>query len=242
MIKRKKILLTGILFVLTLMIYANFTIGIVRCTLYKSIELDKISEYIYVDKSMPAEQRQSLLAIYYKSQKRIEAFFGTRRAKPYLIVGNTDFVIKNYGNQNAQTGLTHLSFLASYIVLDSMGLNIDVISHELCHAELKKRVGWYAREFKIPTWFDEGLAMLVDKRFPEWEVDWEMMTDKGKTAPSLETLANAKQFFEGKNTYIHYITAQKEVDKWYKKSEQEGLLEFINSVNEGASFEKAFSQ
>lgn len=242
MIAKKKIILITALFILILSIYATFTIGLVRCIVYKSIELDKINEFIYVDKSLPREQRQRLLNIYQKSAQRIEIFFGERKAKPYLLVGNTDFIIKNYGNKNAQVGLAHLSPLETYIIIDSAGLNIDVMSHELCHAELKERVGWYIREFEIPTWFDEGLAMLVDKRFPAWEVDWEMMTEKGKIAPNLDTLATAKQFFEAKDVYIHYITAQKEVDKWYKKSGQKGLLEFIDALNEGASFEKSFFQ
>ena len=154
--KRRRRIFIGILFFFGLLIYANFTNGLARCVLYKDFELDKIHRYVYVDKSMTSDERQRLLNIYQKSTQRIEDFFGERRASSYLIAGNTSFAIQRYGNHAAQTGITHLSFLESYSIVDSAGLNIDVISHELCHAELRERVGWYRREFKIPTWFDEG--------------------------------------------------------------------------------------
>lgn len=237
---KKKLLITGVLFVVSLLIYTNFTVGFMRCLLYKDFELDKIAPKIYVNKSMSDEQRQRLLNIYQKAEQRIEVFFGDRRAKPYLIAGDSDVLIKKYGNQNARTGITHLSFLETYIVIEPSGLNVDVLSHELCHAELIERVGWYKREFEIPIWFDEGLAMLVDKRFPSWEADWELMTAHGKIAPSLDSLDNSEFFFESKNAYINYIVAQKEVNNWYKKSEQKGLLELIDLLNEGQDFKTAF--
>ncbi len=42
--------------------------------------------------------------------------------------------------------------------------DINILSHEISHTVLYRKIGWYRLHFKIPTWFDEGLAMQVDDR------------------------------------------------------------------------------
>jgi len=44
--------------------------------------------------------------------------------------------------------------------------NIDVIAHEYVHAEVHFRMGWLHHLLNIPTWLNEGIALLVDFRKP----------------------------------------------------------------------------
>lgn len=41
--------------------------------------------------------------------------------------------------------------------------NLDVIAHEMAHCELHSRRGFWASR-RVPTWFDEVLALQVDQR------------------------------------------------------------------------------
>lgn len=49
-----------------------------------------------------------------------------------------------------------------YVVIGPDGFNEDVIAHELLHSELRTRL---KNKDKVPEWFDEGLATVVDHRY-----------------------------------------------------------------------------
>jgi len=52
----------------------------------------------------------------------------------------------------------------SYIVVSPEYLNVDILAHELTHAEVHARVftGRLWDWLSIPTWFDEGIALQND--------------------------------------------------------------------------------
>jgi len=72
--------------------------------------------------------------------------------------------------QHAQYGIPSTPATVFYtpfraiMVIGPDGINLDVLSHEMCHTELYHRLGWWRKEMRIPTWFDEGLAMQLDYR------------------------------------------------------------------------------
>lgn len=84
--------------------------------------------------------------------------------------------------------------LPAVILLGPAGQNVDVIAHEWVHAELANRVGVLVRSWRLPTWFDEGLAMQVDQR-PAYR--WPAPAGVGIARPQLAQLTNAGQFFTG---------------------------------------------
>jgi hypothetical protein len=236
----------------------------------KDFYLDKLKfeqADVYVNPQMSKEERQNSILLYQKSKLRIDSLFGSTEAKPVILVGNTDEIMQLFGQANAQgqqvqTGMTHLTPFGAYIILSPDGTNIDVLSHELCHAELMERLGWKIRRQKIPIWFDEGLAMLVDKRFEYWmtlQEDWRDLVDSEKkdssfdnsdfypstnsdslafASFSLQNLQTTEQFFT-ENAQMHYFLAQEEVSRWYNKKGQKGLLELIDKLKEN-SFEENY--
>ncbi len=251
---------------------------LIRSVFLKDFYLDKLENKldfeqatIYVNPQMSQEERSNLISLYQKSRLRIDSLFGSNEAKPSILVGTTNEVMQLFGdnfitNSEEKTGMTHLTPFGTYIILSPKGTNIDVLSHELCHAELVHRLGWQTRRQKIPIWFDEGLAMLIDKRFDYWTVlqqDWRDLIDlenhttnfdstnsvfysSTKTDSllvssfSLKNLQTTEQFFT-KNSQIHYFLAQEEVSRWYKKKGQKGLLELIESLKENG-FEESYQQ
>ena len=228
------------------------------------LEFEQID--IYVNPQMSEEERQNIILLYQNSRLRIDSIFGSSEAKPSILIGNTNEVMQLFGYSKAQdqqiqtqvkTGMTHLTPFGSYIILSPAGTNIDVLSHELSHAELMQRLGWQTRRQKIPVWFDEGLAMLVDKRFEYWTTlqdDWKQLIDIKKNDSSstsfnnsdsllfpdfsLQNLQTTEEFFT-ENSQIHYFLAQQEVARWYNKKRQKGLLELIEKLKEN-NFEKSY--
>jgi hypothetical protein len=97
------------------------------------------------------------------------------------------------------------------------------------HAELSRRIGWLTREFKIPTWFDSGLAMQADYRESYSEAEWQRRTNDGKLAPSLDHLTTARQFYTS-DYWVNYATAKHEVNRWFSIVGKLGFQTFLERV------------
>lgn len=69
--------------------------------------------------------------------------------------------LKKYAQKN-RTGQTYYTYWGHYIVIGPDGFNEDVLVHELLHSELRTRL---KNKDKVPVWFDEGLATVVDHRY-----------------------------------------------------------------------------
>ena len=238
-----RILLLFFLLLLTAIgIYIVLKPGYFRCLNISREGMEMIAPKVYVTPQMPMEMRDTLLLHLQKASRRIDSFFGSKQAQPIVIAGHDLQAIRYFGAANARTGLTHLSITGAYIVLAPEGINTDVLAHELCHAELMARVGWWNRTFEIPAWFDEGLAMLLDKRFPLAEEEWQVFTQNGQHAPSLHTINSNRRFFGNPHhVYLNYLTARHEVQKWYDTHQQRGLLAFCQCLTAGKSFTKCYN-
>jgi hypothetical protein len=54
--------------------------------------------------------------------------------------------------------------LRTEVVLNLAHFSIDVTAHELLHAEVAQRLGFWTRTVELPVWFDEGVAVQLDWR------------------------------------------------------------------------------
>lgn len=184
--------------------------------------------------------------------ERLEKFWGEMKSNPVLILCQNRDEFKLYGSDLGTPAMIQMTPFGSYIVIQPEGINVDVISHELCHAELLKRVGWYHKITKVPAWFDEGLALMLDYRYPDakghsyedYQTKWEKYTQKGKKTIPLEELTYIHDFFCGDNyrTYLAYLIAGREVKRWLQKVEKEGVLQFIQELRQGKSFQQAYQR
>ena len=134
-----------------------------------------------------------------------------------------DVMEKFGGNVYNRVGRTYQTPLGAYVIFGPDGIkSVDVIAHEIAHAELAKRLGYKAVN-KLPDWFDEGLALQVDNRFTE--EDWLARTNNEKTAPRLDEIITITH-----DDWLAYATAKHEVGRWLDTVGQQGLLTCIDLI------------
>ena len=230
----KKILLALILLLFIGVVFYKLAPKVTRCYLVKWSDLDNIAPNLYVDPNMPESQRQRLLSSLADAREYVATLCGEYTANPVIIAGHTVEVMKAYGgNSYNRAGRASFTPIATFIILGPNGIrSMDVLSHELVHAEFSARIGYWNRD-KIPNWFDEGLAVHFDDRYSEAE--WQTRTDNGRTAPDLDQIGIIKY-----NDWLKYATAKHEVQRWLDAVGQEGFWALLQAIRSGDEFQEAY--
>jgi hypothetical protein len=210
-----------------------------RCILINYSSFQKEGS-LYADPKTKKPYRDSLQTLVEKGRLRLVDFWGEQQSNPLFIYCSDKASFEKYGNSFPVPALTHIK-LGARIVISEEGLDEDIIAHEMTHAELYQRIGFFNWSFKIPRWFDEGLAMQNDYRNYYSEDTLKALSDNYKNLPDLKTLETGAQFNSGSREKImfNYMTAAHELRKWYTK---EKLEKFIKAINDGKSFEEAYNQ
>ena len=204
--------------------------AIIRSYLVRWSDLEEISPNLYVDPQMPETQRLFLLINLADSKERIRSLYGEYTADPLLIAGHTMDVMKDYGgNSYNRTGRTYLTPVATIVVLGPDGVvSRDVLSHELAHAEFVNRIG-YRHKDAIPSWFDEGLAVQFDYRFPD--SDGRFGSANGEAAFELDQLGTIEY-----DDWLGYAKSKQEVGRWLEVVGEEGFRDFLQAIRSGDNF------
>ncbi|NKC00508.1 MAG: hypothetical protein GKR90_18740 [Pseudomonadales bacterium] len=172
----------------------------------------------------PAEQCDQQLL--HAAKTRIAGLFGGEESSPWLrCLG------KPVLGQGVVIGTTNfMPGLPSIILLSPEGSQLDVIAHEWAHAELAERVGVLVRTYRVPTWFDEGLAMQVDERSAYGIAALALLSeDRHVDAPSREQLTSPSGFFfPGAQGVFHYAWSRQEVADWLRDND---LASFVDTVS-----------
>ena len=208
----------------------------IRCECVSFSSLAKVDELVYLDPKMTIEERRSVLLMVGAAKQRLEAFMGPIQSAPKIIAGLDESVIGRFGQSGSKTAVTHLHFGRAAIVLGPDGINVDVIAHEMLHAELCKRIGWLNRELRLPVWFDEGLAMQVDYRDSYSEAAWQQKSEEGRLAPKMETITSRSKFFDERTWWMNYASSKHEVARWLTVVGHDGLEKLIDSRSKGERF------
>jgi hypothetical protein len=244
MINFKKITIRAFLILLITIPVAAFAHFIFFPQQTRSILIDyssfKKEGSLYFNATTPKNKTDAIQSLIQSASGRVAAFWGQKTCAPKYIYCDTETDFKKFGSPSPVPALTHVKFDA-YIVISSEGADLDIIAHEIAHAELYNRIGFYNWTFKIPTWFDEGLAMQNDYRNYYSEDTLKLKTNNFKNLPDVKQLKTGKQFHEGTNDQIklNYMAAKHEVKNWYSK---EKLEQLITDLNSGKSFEEAFGK
>lgn len=168
------------------------------------------------------------------AEKKVEIFWGRRLAHPKYIYCETDADFAKYGGNPLAPAATQMK-LNGYIVFNPKGIDVNIISHELCHAELYERLGFF-KNLRTPMWFHEGLAMQVDDRL-EYSTDTLMAkTDSLKKTIAVKELLSGNDFQSG-DVKLNYLLAKYEVGKWYTPPKLEALLVCFK---EGGDFDNCY--
>jgi hypothetical protein len=181
-----------------------------------------------------ADQRAVSVALA-AARQRVAQFYGPLRATPTLILADAQTLPRF---TNTTTGITHYLPSGAVIVLGPKGQNIDVMAHELAHAELMARIGYRATLWCVPTWFDEGLAMQFDRRSFYTNEAYERRVAEGWHLPPLDALANEHAFFAGTRDQVrfHYAGSRIAVSAWLHEHASEGARS-IDAIACGAAWD-----
>ena len=168
------------------------------------------------------------------ARTRVEALAGQVRAAPWIICQR-----RSAFGLNVSHGTTRFApFLPSFVVVGPSGSNIDVIAHEWMHAEIAARTSSLLRTWRMPTWFDEGLAMQLDRRSDYDERALDAYRRAGLlSAKRLDRLASPAQFFvAGDQGKAHYALARCVVERWLVVAGHAGAMKLL----EGLDWSRAF--
>ncbi|MFT3934188.1 MAG: hypothetical protein QM726_11270 [Chitinophagaceae bacterium] len=208
-----------------------------RCILIDYSSFKKSGRLYYNTVTEPSKL-DTLNTLIAGASKRVAAYWGNKISNPKFIYCDKEEDFKYFGSAYGVPALTHMKG-CTYIVLSKQAVDLDIIAHELSHAEFYNRIGFYNWTFKIPRWFDEGLAMQNDYRNYYSEDTLRVKTDNYKTMPDVKSYTSSKQFDEGgiEKVMLNFMAAKHEVKKWYTKERLENL---IRDINAGKSFSEAF--
>jgi hypothetical protein len=193
---------------------------------------------LYYNVNTSIKKIDTLKLLIADASARVADFWGRQNASPKFIYCDTDDDFKKYGNDRKDPATTQYK-LGPSIVISNDGLDLDVIAHELSHAELYARTGFYTVMFKIPRWFDEGLAMQHDYRNYYSEDTLKLRSDNYRNMPDITKFNQGGAFYEGSPAQVklNYLTAKHVVKNWYTKAK---LDQLIRNLNEGKSFEEGY--
>jgi hypothetical protein len=204
------------IFALGLALYAYANPGVAACAI-----TDANQKYPAIFEQLLSESR-----------RRIQDIFGTPKSTPIVVFFNDPnsfwpLKLNEYGSTN---------FIGSKvcIMVGPKGQNTDVVAHELMHAEIASRVGYWQRFTQLPTWFDEGLAMQVDFRA---RYNLRNKTDAGYS--DVRKLWSAREFFVPDDDLLtnNYAFAKAEVALWIADVGQKSVYSQLERIREGEAFD-----
>jgi len=195
----------------------------------------QIRKNVFVSPETTEKQKADLLNLLKKAEERIKNTFGSYTASPIIIASHNEVSRQKFSRKSyASAILLPFSQSEAYVTIGENGHNLDIISHELLHAEVFHRLGYFNQIFKVPVWFNEGVAMQVDFR--------EKYKSLSANNSDIKKLWYGWQFFKGDGETLtyNYSSAKKEVELWLKNSKKEKLYSFLNKIKNGESFETLY--
>jgi hypothetical protein len=210
--------------------------GPTACLLIGLVDLHRLSDGSLTRSELEANQQRQV-QLTRDARARIESTFGSVESKPLLVFfdqpdGFGFFRLNAYGS-------TQFIGSRACVMVGPKGQNVDVVAHELMHAEIHHRVGSLAYFLKIPTWFDEGVAMQVDYR-PQYSLS---PHDAQNTA-YVRDLTTGSTFFKGDDLTLtrNYASAKHEVASWLSRGGSKFLYSRLQHIRDGQSFAEVIAE
>jgi hypothetical protein len=209
---------------------------------------------VFLAPQIPVGHREWVLLEIAQAKSRIDSMYDGHRSDPTVIVCATPEQYEQYCNSSEGAGCSlGTPWGSSYVIVNLNGVNTDVISHELSHTELLARLGWWNVTFNIPQWFNEGVALMADRRFVKEEdpVDryraymdeWLYQTGGAQIILELDEIRTLQGFFKGNSKHVMtaYMTAGLEVSFWVAHGDKDPLSLFLDRMASGYSFADAYA-
>jgi len=209
---------------------------------------EEIDQKIYINKEY-MYFKENILEIISQAKERDREFWGELENDATIIVCDDNNELKGLGNPSSAITTTGVlnGKVFSYIVITPRYLTVDVVAHELTHAELQHRLikgKFIALSIGVPVWFNEGLALQNDYRERYSENTWKTVTQNGQNITDFSALETTKEFYNSDKevTKYNYIISKHEVEAWLNKNGKDKLTDTIKGVHEGKIFNELYNE
>jgi hypothetical protein len=223
------------------------------CELIRFSGFKALDGPIYFSPELRLKSQDRLKKLILHAEARVDSFYSGRKSRPVIILCSNPEQYQRYCSSTEGAGCSlGTPWGDSYVILNVREISVDVISHEMSHLELLERLGWWTTTTKIPQWFNEGIALMLDRRFVnnpdpagrylDYMEEWQYNTRGGQEVLELAEIASIKGFFNGgqKHVMLAYMSSGMEVAYWLALSGESGLSDFISNLKTGGSFEEAY--
>ena len=207
--------------------------GAAACAVMDAMPLQRLPDGSLADAALTPGERRSAVADHVAARRRIARMFGPARAAPIIVhlrdtVALWPLSYNSFGSTDVRPGRT-------CVVLGPDGRNVDVMAHELMHAELVDRVGFWRRRLEIPVWFDEGVGMQVDAR---------TAFGRPKTKGDIRSKVTARAFFHVPPDELtgHYALAKRAVADWLDRQGRNNLYARLAAIRAGEDFDQVWAR
>ncbi len=227
-VHRIKIVVVGI-FLLVVLAGVFSQRHALACEAVELSDYEQVAPNIFASSSV--ENIEQVLRSILDGKQRVDSTFGEMVASPKIVIVGNKVEANNFGANSTATA--YYTPIGTCIILGPKGQNVDVAAHELAHAEVGQRVGWFTHWLEIPVWFNEGVALIVDHRKP-FLIDNINVSQEAIDAVKL--LNTGREFFGGTNIHENYVASRMAVNHL----EPLQLYQKLERVRNGESFESVF--
>ena len=213
-----------------------------RMSVSHRASFEKISDNVYINRNY-AGSRDAITQLIDEAKSRVADFFGSLTCQDYtvMIICDDEKLLAKLGGDHDTHHATLFPVKRSYVSVSTEYLTVDVLAHEVTHAELYERLSGKAFR-RLPTWFNEGIALQNDYREQYGPEAWAEQTDNGKNIVAHEDMDTAAEFYSGtkEDRRFRYLNAKHDVAEWLEKQELQGLMALIDRLNGGENFGAAY--
>lgn len=203
------------------------------CALAGFAGMETLPNGTLVGQSSSVAERATFIELQSQAGERIKQTFGAPRARPLVVVRDSRTFWPLKLNDYASA-----AFVGSRacVLIGPQGQNVDVVAHELMHAELGHRVGHWRRSFDVPAWFDEGIAMQVDLRA---RYNWSNQQGNSNDHGYVRQLKSQGQFNDADDRQLtrNYAAAKAEVARWLTTIDRSELYHRLERIRVGDDFD-----
>lgn len=207
------------------------------CAALGAMPLERLPDGSYADSGLSVADRRAVVKQHEAALQRIAATFGIARAQPIVVHLSTSDALRpvsynSFGSTDFLPGRT-------CIVLGPDGRNVDVFAHELVHAEIADRLGFWTRWRQLPVWFDEGAAMQVDYR--------SAFNPRGPVSNAdrrgVRMKISSASFFavSPDQLTVHYATAKQVMADWLSQTGKRAFYGHLSAMQQGEPFHKVWA-
>ncbi len=235
-----------IILVFCFLLFISVFPQVLRCSFVRYDDFIMLQPNVYAAATSTLKQQDSLKKYIKIAKKRVGDFWGRQKGEATIIFCDNAKEYQKYCRTSEGAGCTIGTPVGSWIVLNKDGLNPDVIAHEMSHDELMTRLGWWKTRTKIPTWFDEGVALMLDYRFVDardsvqrYKAYRDELFFLSKKSPTLEELSTEKEFFGQGEFYtkLAYYTSAAVVSRKIAYGGKHSIHYTIERVKQSGIFE-----